>query len=80
MPTPAKLRLVGIQEACDRLGCGRRTFWTRWHAVFTETRPKTDRRHGVQRKVYEDELDAAVANAAKAAAAVANVRRDKKRV
>ena len=70
----AKLKLVSRRDACERLGCQRNAFWRNWHPVFTETRPP-EKRKRCDRKVYSDELDVAVENAAHGAAAVLNHRR-----
>ncbi|QJW93110.1 hypothetical protein [Frigoriglobus tundricola] len=79
MPTTEKLRLVSREEACQRLGCSKNTFFRKWHRVFTETR-EIGKRERFERKVYSDELDCAIENASKAAAAVANLRRKMKRL
>jgi hypothetical protein len=52
--------LVRRSEACRRLAIGMRVFWQRWHSIFTDPRDPEDRRPGVERKVYSDELDIAV--------------------
>jgi hypothetical protein len=52
--------LVHRSEACWRLGIHRDTFWRVWHSVFTDPRDAEDRRPGVERKVYDDELKIAV--------------------
>jgi hypothetical protein len=75
-----KTRLVKIREACGALAICRDTFWVKWHAVFTDPRPKEDRRHGCERKVYEDELSIAVEESAKGKAAVLNYRSLMKRL
>lgn len=48
------------REACAVLKIGRECFWQNWHTVFTDPRSPEDRKHGVERKVYEDELAVAV--------------------
>lgn len=53
-------KLVHLREACDALAIHRNTFWRVWHAVFTDPRSPEDRRHGCERKVFEDELATAV--------------------
>jgi len=53
-------RLVKLRDVLAALACSRPTFWRRWHATFTDVRPKEDRRPGVERKVLEDELSVAV--------------------
>ena len=67
-------RLVKIQEACRALGCCRRTFWRRWHDVFTDPRPASQRKC-FERKVYEDELALAVEQSSRGNAAILNYRR-----
>lgn len=54
--------LVHRREACRQLGIERDTFWRVWHSVFTDPRDPEDRRPGVERKVYDDELQIAVTN------------------
>lgn len=82
MPRTPRLatRLVKLKDACDALAIHRDTFWKRWHPVFTDPRPAADRRHGVERKVYEDELTVAVEDAAQGKGAVLNFRRLMKRL
>lgn len=63
-------RLVHIADACADLACSRKTFWRRWHAVFTDPRPTRDRRKGIERKVYADELNVAIEESAKGPTAV----------
>ncbi|AMV25459.1 hypothetical protein VT84_13760 [Gemmata sp. SH-PL17] len=53
-------KLVKLKIACETLAICRDTFWVKWHAVFTDPRPKEDRRHGCERKVFEDELSVAL--------------------
>lgn len=53
-------KLVHLRDACDALAISRDTFWVRWHATFTDPRSPEDRRPGVERKVFEDELATAV--------------------
>lgn len=76
----AATRLVRLSEACELLGCSRRTFWSRWHPLFTDPRPRGDRRKGCVRRVYEDELSIAVNDAARCPAALTNYRALMKRV
>ena len=66
---------VHLRSACEQLKCSRRTFWSKWHAVFTDPRPVEDRRAGCERKVYEDELGVAINEAAKGKSAVLMYRR-----
>ena len=62
-PTPRlTTRLVKLKEACHALGISDDTFSRRWADVFTETRDASERRHGIHRKVFEDELAEAVNN------------------
>jgi hypothetical protein len=63
-------RLVHIRDACAELACCRDTFWRKWHAVFTDPRPKENRRKGCERTVYADELDVAIEEANKGPVAV----------
>jgi len=65
-------KLIRARDARDALAIGHDTFWRVWHAVFTDPRPLADRRPGVERKVFEDELAVAVE---KGATAVLNYRR-----
>lgn len=62
MPRAAKVvtKLVKMRASCETLAISRPTFWRRWHSVFTDPRGSGDVRHGVERKVYEDELAVAV--------------------
>lgn len=59
-------RLLPLFAACDALDISPSTFGRRWQAVFTDPRPKIDRRPGVPRKVFEDELKVAVEEGAAA--------------
>lgn len=68
-------QLVKARDVLASLAISGVTFWRKWHAVFTDPRPPADRRKGVERKVYRDELDVAVNDAASGAAAVLNFRR-----
>ena len=61
----ARPRLVGLKAACEALGCSRRTFWRRWNAVFSDPRPAAERGR-FPRKVFADELAAAVEEGAEA--------------
>jgi len=54
--------LVHRREACRRLAIGMRVFWQRWHSIFTDPRDPEDRRPGMERRVFEDELEIAAAN------------------
>ncbi|VTR97883.1 unnamed protein product [Gemmata massiliana] len=72
-------RLVKMQEACRALGCCRRTFWRRWHLVFTAPRPVLQRK-GAERRVYEDELAIAIEQSSRGVAPVLNYRRIKGRL
>jgi len=74
---------VSRSKACERLGISDSTFWRRWHSIFTETRQEEDQVEGrelkqkrklfagVDRGVYEDELDLAVEKGGKHAARLA---------
>jgi hypothetical protein len=53
-------RLVKVKEACHALGISHDTFDRHWREVFTETRSAEERRKGVHRHVFEDELAEAV--------------------
>ncbi|VTR92519.1 unnamed protein product [Gemmata massiliana] len=53
-------RLVKLREACHALAISHDSFSRHWQAVFTETRDKEERKKGVHRKVFEDELAKAV--------------------
>lgn len=53
-------RKVRRREAQEALQIGHDTFWRHWHGVFTDPRSEADQRAGVERKVYEDELQVAL--------------------
>ncbi len=67
MPTYAKplprirTKLVRRRDAESALGIGKTAFWQHWSAVFTDPRAPEDRRPRVERAVYMDELDTAIA-------------------
>lgn len=54
------LSLVNRSEVCRRLGISDSSFARHWNDVFTDPRPAEDRRVGVARQVFDDELDVAV--------------------
>lgn len=54
--------LVHRRDACAALAIGRDVFWRTWASVFTDPRDPEDRRPGVERKVYRDELEIAITN------------------
>lgn len=53
-------KLVTRAFACESLGICERTFVTHWGDVFTDPRDPFDRVKGKPRRVYADELAAAV--------------------
>jgi hypothetical protein len=53
-------RLVKQREARTALAISRESFRRHWDSVFTDPRSAADRRAGVERCVYEDELAVAV--------------------
>jgi hypothetical protein len=53
-------KLVRQHAVLNALGVSKRSFWRKWHRVFTDPRCPQDKHRGVERKVYEDELVAAV--------------------
>lgn len=53
-------KLVGRAAACEHLGICPRTFSRHWANVFTDPRGPESRAKGAARRVYEDELAAAV--------------------
>lgn len=55
-----KTRLIRRSEATEKLGISARSFWKHWNVVFTDPRPPEDRRHKIQRCVFEDELSTAM--------------------
>lgn len=80
-----EVRLVKQREACERLGISADTFARHWSQVFTDKRPLGPGRHGRPRQVFSDELDLAVEyggeqDRERAAAAVLDLRKTKKRV
>lgn len=77
---PRRGRLVRLRDACADLGCCPDTFWRKWHAVFTDPRPRAERRKGVSRRVYADELDVAIEQANKGPIAVLAFRKLMKRM
>ena len=60
MPRRLTTRLVKLKVACESLAISHDTFSRHWQEIFTETREPADRRKGVPRKVFEDELSVAV--------------------
>jgi hypothetical protein len=53
-------RLVGVAEACERLGVSRRAFDEHYRGRFSDRRPVERRRHGVPVLIPEDELVVAI--------------------
>jgi hypothetical protein len=53
-------RLVGVAEACERLGMSRRAFDANYRGRFSDRRPAERRRHGVPVVIPEDELVVAI--------------------
>lgn len=75
-------KLLKVKEVCDALGISEDTFSRHWQGVFTETRDPAEKRKGVHRHVFEDEVAEAVnaGGGARGRAAVLTFRRTMRRL